>query len=258
MTPSESVILCEGYHDRAFGDGWLRFLKCGVPQANNKAIATKIVKDPWGRTVSGGQYGYHSPAGNFIRVVPCGGDDFIPVALKDRLAGRTTHALRHLVVNYDADKDARTEPDASSGIASAHNSVQALLRGFDPAFTTSPQGDYLLDGGLTVVSVVVWWTPDLQVDGLPWKHTLERLVCAALNATLPGRAQAVEQWLQNRPSGGAAGPKEYAWSNMAGWAAEKGCEAFYSSLWSDPQIVTELQSRLIQTGAWRIAEHAAA
>ena len=25
---SESVILCEGFHDRAFWDGWLTFLHC--------------------------------------------------------------------------------------------------------------------------------------------------------------------------------------------------------------------------------------
>ncbi|MDT7815668.1 MAG: hypothetical protein QOJ42_5584 [Acidobacteriaceae bacterium] len=28
---SESVILCEGYHDRAFWDGWLRYLGCSDP-----------------------------------------------------------------------------------------------------------------------------------------------------------------------------------------------------------------------------------
>jgi hypothetical protein len=196
----ESVILCEGYHDRAFWGGWLKSLGCVVPQANNKALATRIVKDPWGRSVSSGQFGYHSPTGNFVRI----------------------------------------------------------LKAADPTFTTSPKGDYLLDGGSTVVSVVVWWAPDSQADGLPWKHTLERLVCAALNATLSGRAQAVEQWLQNRPAGSPAGPKEYAWSNMAGWAADKGCEAFYSELWSQPQVGTELRSRLEKTGAWRIAEQVAA
>lgn len=254
----ESVILCEGYHDRAFWDGWLRFLKCTVPQANNKTLSTRIVKDPWGRTVSGGQFGFHSPSGNFLRIVPCGGDDFVAGALKDRLAGRATHALRHVVVNYDADTDARTEPEAKAGIEAVLHSVQAILKAADSGFTTSPQGDFLLDGGNTVVSVIVWWAPDAHSDGLPWKHTLERLVCAALNATLPGRAQVVERWLQGRPGGTPAGPKEYAWSNMAGWAADKGCEAFYSGLWSDPQVVAELQARLAKTGAWRIAEQIAA
>jgi hypothetical protein len=254
----ESVILCEGYHDRAFWDGWLRFLKCGVPQAHNKTLSTRIVKDPWGRTVSGGQFGYHSPTANFVRIVPCRGDDFVSDALKNRLAGRTTHALRHVAVNYDADTDARTEADAKMGIEAAHNSIQTILKAADPSFTRNAQGDYLLDGGGTLVSVIVWWAPDLHAEGLPWKHTLERLVCAALNATLPGRAQSVEQWLQSRPSASPAGPKEYAWSNMAGWAADKGCEAFYSELWSHPQVVAELRSRLEKTGAWRIAEQIAA
>jgi hypothetical protein len=258
MNQRESVILCEGYHDRAFWSGWLRHLRCKVPINPNSAMAGKVVMDPWGMKVVGGQFGLLSKSDEFVRIVPCGGDDKIRPALRTRLRERSTRELRRLVVGYDADSDARKEPDASQGVQSAHDSVQNVLKEFDPHFTTDPNGHYLRDGGTTVVSVVVWWAPDPQAPGLPWKHTLERLVCAALNAALPGRDQAVEQWLQSRPGGPSAGAKEYAWSNMAGWYAEKGCEAFYSELWSDQQTVVALQSRLGQTGAWRIGQAVAA
>ena len=48
-------------------------------------------------------------------------------------------------------------------------------------------------------------------------------------------------------------PKDHAWSYMAGWYAEHGCEAFYSSLWNDVRVVAELESRLQAAGAWQIA-----
>jgi hypothetical protein len=41
---------------------------------------------------------------------------------------------------------------------------------------------------------------------------------------------------------------------MAGWYAQFGCEAFYSNLWKDPHLASELESRLRSSGAWQIAE----
>ena len=84
--------------------------------------------------------------------------------------------------------------------------------------------------------------------------SLERLVCAALNAAYPPRANSVQNWLDSRPHPPNPDPKEHAWSYMAGWYADQSCEAFYSSLWIDPQIVTQLESRLRSSGAWQIVE----
>jgi hypothetical protein len=253
----ESLILCEGYHDRAFWKGLLEHLGCTIPHDPQKTASRLIVKDPFGSKVTGGEYGYASRAGDFIRIRPCHGNAEVDDALRTRLKERTTRALRRLVVTYDADSDARADPAAKQGVESAHKSVQNVLKSFDPNFTTTPEGDYLLDSGNTVVSVAVWWTPDVDGPGLPWQHTLERLACAALSAAFPGRAQAVEQWLQSRPTvppPPAAGPKEYAASNMAGWYADQGSEAFYAALWGTPKVASELQSRLDQIGVWRIAE----
>jgi hypothetical protein len=44
---------------------------------------------------------------------------------------------------------------------------------------------------------------------------------------------------------------------MAGWYADHGCEAFYRVLWSDPNVVGELEKRLRASGPWRIAEELA-
>ena len=82
---------------------------------------------------------------------------------------------------------------------------------------------------------------------------LERLACAALAAAYPARAAPVHNWLNARPAPPGVDPKEHAWSYMAGWYAEHGCEAFYSNLWNDPRVVAELDTRLRSSGAWQIA-----
>jgi len=64
----------------------------------------------------------------------------------------------------------------------------------------------------------------------------------------------VKRWLDSRPDGPVAGPKEFGWSYMAGWYAEFGCEGFYRNLWLDGRVVTELKSRLAECRAWRVAE----
>jgi hypothetical protein len=64
----------------------------------------------------------------------------------------------------------------------------------------------------------------------------------------------VDQWLKSRPNPPPPDPKELAWSHMAGWHAEHGCEPFYKLLWQDAAVATQLESRLRECGAWRIAE----
>ena len=90
--------------------------------------------------------------------------------------------------------------------------------------------------------------------GLPAQQSLERLVCAALVAAYPPRGPAVTNLLDSRPAAPVAGPKEFAWSHMAGWYAEYGSDAFFRKLWLDAPAVTELQTRLTACGAWRVAE----
>jgi hypothetical protein len=73
----------------------------------------------------------------------------------------------------------------------------------------------------------------------------------------PERAGAVAAWLANLPGGAKDGPKEHAWSHMAGFYAENGCEGFCRLVWDDSKIATQLEQRLTMAGAWRTLEAAA-
>jgi hypothetical protein len=120
----------------------------------------------------------------------------------------------------------------------------------------------LVDNGATQVFLVRWEVNDAVAVGLPNQQTLERLVCAALVAAYPDRGSTVQTWLdsrQNPPANApATEPKEFAWSYMAGWYAGHNCEDFYCSLWREPKVAAELESRLRSSGAWQIAKALAA
>jgi hypothetical protein len=250
---SESVILCEGYHDRAFWKGWLTHLRCtdpGVPLPGNSR--RRDIIDPWNTRVVGGQYAYLSPTSQFLRIVPCHGDKSKILAFaKDRLIQRTRKPLARLVINVDADTTA-SGAQTATGLQSrdVERFVQSTI---DPQATRNPTGEIEVDGGQTVVCLVRWEVTDPPDPALPDQQTLERLTCAAIVAAYPARKAAVTAWLTSRPAPPAASPKEHAWSFMAGWYAEHACENFYSSLWNDPGILRELETRLTASGAWQIA-----
>jgi hypothetical protein len=114
---SESVILCEGFHDRAFWAGWLRHLGCtdpGLPTAG-RTTRTQLL-DPWNTPVTGGQYAYHSKSGQFIRVRPCHGIGNILPAARVRLGQRPSKRLLQLVINIDPDVSAGGTGTGPSGL----------------------------------------------------------------------------------------------------------------------------------------------
>jgi hypothetical protein len=243
---SESVVLCEGYLDRAFWAGWLESLGCTVPGKRGE------IYDSAGRPVSKGQYLFHSTSGQDIRVVPCGGRPEVRKAARLRIERRMMEPrLRRLVVNVDADTLADPQ-QAATGLRL--DDLMALGQEFDAEAKRTQEGDVVLDGRQTLISLVRWEAADQVADGLPNQQTLERLVCAALVAVYPDPAPAVQHWLDSRPNGPKPGAKEFGWSYMAGWYAELGCEALYRNLWRDDRVVAELRSRLTHCGAWRVAE----
>jgi hypothetical protein len=249
---SESVIYCEGYHDRAFWAGWLLHLGCvdpGVPPAGG--TTRQAVFDPWNTKVQGGQYAYHSPSGRFIRVVPCHGKAEVLRAARIRLTQRGSKALLRLVINIDSDLTASGASAGPTGLQRAN--VEQLARTFDPSAVVNAGGEIDLDGGATKIALVRWEVTDPPAPGLPDQQTLERLVSAAQVTAYPARAASVQGWLDARPLPPGVDPKEHAWSYMAGWYAEHGCEAFYSNQWNDARVVAELRSRLTSSGAWQIA-----
>lgn len=251
---SESVIYCEGFYDRAFWAGWLEHLKCidpGKPPAG--IFRRQPIRDPFGTSVVLGQYAFRTPADRFVRIVPCHGKDQIPQALRIRILERTSKSLEQVVVNFDSDLTA----SADTSQQDSPGRLVQIMKDADPASTQNAEGDWLLDGGATTVSIVRWQTDDAQAPGIPPKQTLERLICAALAAVYPERATAVQNWLDSRPKPLSVTGKAFAWSHMAGWYADNGCEDFCRRIWDEPPIAAELKSRLQHSGAWAIAERLA-
>ncbi len=257
---SEIVVLCEDYDDRAF---WAEMLqRCfgfrDAREGKRRAI------DPFGKPVEGGQFAFLSPADRFVRIRPCSGRSEVFESLGDRLARRGNLPVQRLVVSVDSDAMAVTQVAAS--VSATLDAVAERARRADAAFKRLPAGDLSLDGGATLVSVVVWSSEDDSPD-LPRKQTLERLVCAALRGAYPERAAAVASWLRGRPEppfarvedGQSAErrlsvePKEHAHSYFAGWFAEHGCDDFFRAVWRDAAVAAQMESRLRASGAWRIA-----
>lgn len=213
MSAEESVILCEGFHDRAFWKGCLKHLGC------QDLPGRPPFYDPFGKRVTPGHFVFLSTSGAFLRLQSCGGDKAVLGRLEDRLVERTTNT--------------------ESRVAKAA-----------PAWTTNADADLALDGGATLVSTIFWSAADPVSPELPGKQTLERLVCAALCAAHPGRGATITTWLASRAPRPPESTKEHAWSHMAGWYAEAGCDEFYQAVWRDALVVAELESRLRANGSW--------
>jgi hypothetical protein len=253
---SESVILCEGYHDRAFWKGWLLYLGCtdpGIPPAGS--TTRRPILDPWNTRVASGQFAYHSRTSRFLRVVPCQGKSNVLQAVHLRLGQRTSKQLLRLIINVDPDVSAAATSTGASGLR--RQDVLSMVQTLDPSAVVNADGNIAVDGGATTVALIRWEVADPPAPGLPDQQTLERLASAAVIAAYPLRATAVQDWLDTRPSPPPPDPKEHAWSYMVGWYAEHGCEDFYSNLWRDADVVRELEARLRSSGAWQIAEEMA-
>lgn len=247
---NESSILCEGYHDRAFWKGWLVHLGCADPGLQPGKTTRSPIRDPWKDPVTKGQFAFHSVSGRFLRVAPCHGKDGILREARLRLGQRGSKPLDRLVINVDPDVQAGGTGAGTTGLRL--QDVEAMVRSLDPSATRDADGHIVLGG--TKVALIRWEASDPVADGLPNQQTLERLICAALIAVYPDRGASVQAWLGSRHRPPSMGVKEYAWSYMAGWYAEHGCEDFYTNLWRDQGVVLELETRLRASGAWQIAE----
>lgn len=238
MTGSEreSIILCEGFHDRAFWKGWLTHLGCRDARIRRSDGTFDSPVDPFGKPVPRGQFAFRSPRGQFIRLQECKGEKNVRKAARARLEQHKTQALHHLIVNIDLD----TAAGDSEAMHTARQKLRDWLEGL-----MSPE---LRDDGV-VAAPVDWSAYDPPSPELPPKQTLERLVCAALREVWPGRARAVAEWLAHRPDPPARDPKEFAWSHMAGWYATDGCDEFYQGIWRDGEVALALTERLRCTGA---------
>ena len=161
--------------------------------------------------------------------------------------------LDRLVVNVDSDLDADTTDDPGANTLTPADVLHLVQEKIDETATLTSEGEVTLHDGDTTVSTVIWQCDTEPTDGVPTKNTLERLVCAAIARAYPERPPAIARWLNDRGDAPAAGPKEHAWSYMAGWYAQGGCEEFFRAVWRDDKVVPELEALLRASSAWTIA-----
>lgn len=251
---SQAVVLCEGFLDRAFWAGWLKYLGCtdpGTPKPGSRS--RERVYDPWRLEVKGGPFGFQSGTGKFIRISPCKGKSGIWPAARAFLGERGSKTLRVLVLNRDSDLPATGTTGVQDPVSRSLENLENLLKEFDPQARIA-DNQVLLDGSATRVACMHWSCGDPATLDLPEQQCLERVICASIAVAYPNRVEAVRQWLTSRPDKPVAGVKEHVWSHMAGWYAEYGCEAFFEKVWEDPRVRVELETRLRACGAWNIAE----
>ena len=238
-----SVVLCEGYDDRSFWSGWLDGFQ--IIRASKSQIVE--IKNT-GYESGTGEYALISPTGNFVGVRPVDSDTNLLRNLKSVLRDRPKYAVDRIVISVDPDT---VEGDVRTGLR-----LEDILReakASDPNAAIVEDNVSLFDGAVTV-SLVRWEVAGETPRGVPPKQTLERLVCHAIQAAYPERAENVADWLAARrdPPPRDSG-KAFSWSYMAGWFPENGCDDFFRAVWRDAKIAAELRKHLEESGAWGVA-----
>lgn len=244
---SESIIYCEGYHDRAFWAGWLMRLGCTDARLQPGRRDPQKAMDPFGDPVGQGHFAYRTPRNAFLRVVPCQGKENVLRTAEDRLRDRASKEITAMVINADLDLPAGAP---GGGVGPNSQNIDNMLRQVDPAVNRLT--DALWTVGAARVHLLRWQAPDPDTEILPREQTLERLICASVVAAYPDRGVTVADWLSSRSGPMETKPKNYLWSHMAGWFAEHGCEDFFRRLWEDDAVAAQLEKRLREIGAWPI------
>jgi hypothetical protein len=228
----QAVILCEGFDDRAFLAEWLVTLGC--QQAR---------RDPWGSSVTNGQYGFTAPGGRFVRVHPCDGKGRLAEIAGTYIDRHPARSVSRLMLCFD--------PDCEAPAVAPRGAVLQSVAAKRSASLPSDAGVATIDG-VEVVSMAWECDDPADVAGVPSKQCLERLVAAAIVATEPARGASVAGWLQAPPV--TAGPehKAHAYAYLAKWFARSGFEDFYRAVWRDLAIRSELEARLRRSGSLKL------
>lgn len=150
------VVYCEGFHDRAFLAGLLE---------NYLGLAPQL-KDKSGRPIAQGRFGYMSPTGELIMIIPCKGKEKIVPAAKARLDSLPTEPLDMIVLCSDDDLSASLA-DCRSRSADRQRSLEQHRDGLRQK---NP------DGNFTVAIESLTWACDSPLAHAPESQCLERLV----------------------------------------------------------------------------------
>jgi hypothetical protein len=244
-----SVVLCEGFYDRAFWYGMLQHLGCRF----EREIAN--LSAPTNYRKAGGEYDGNTANANFVALRPIGGIKNTKRTLESVIRELPKMAWDNIVICVDSDLDA-TKAGTNSW---AMTDIQKWVAGVSPDIETAVTADGVLElnGGSTKVFLVYWETADAPSEGIPNQQTLERLVCAAMKEVYPERADEVQKWLNTRTNPPSTAMKEFSWSYMAGWYSEVGCETFYELIWKDENLRNAIIGRLEQKVYWGIIQNVA-
>lgn len=244
---SERVVLCEGFRDRAFWAAWLPRLgwtdmargRRPRPRFEELEVEYRVGAASAGEMLSlqRGDFAFRRGEER-LRVHPCGSDDGVLKAVEPLLEVRVP---RTLVACLDSDAMA-DDPDPTARRRAQVDEVLRKVRQQRPGETVRE------------VPVVVWHTPTAAgTRGVPQKQTLERLVVDCVVAARPDRADGVASFLDGAGFDASQDAKAHAWSHMARWYPDRGCDDFYRAVWKDAAIAEKLESRLKAIGAWEVA-----
>lgn len=233
-----SLLLCEGYDDRAFWNGAVTRLGCRKLQDELGSAP-----DVWGHTEKQRGKGVFScvdPTGQHqFRIQPCGGDDGVLRAAEAHIAFLATRPIKTLIVAIDRD---RRHGDIS-------RTLQAIRTKLPPDSSSPASGSSWRSRGVEVHAIGLGEDSEPR-PGVPAQQCLERVVSAAFAFSRPTWAEHVAAWLERRPDRPSTSEhKAHAWSYMAGWYAEHGTSDFLHALWRDGSLARELLRVLEPTGA---------
>ncbi|MFZ4575068.1 MAG: hypothetical protein ACOYN0_11765 [Phycisphaerales bacterium] len=102
MNQSESVICCEGFHDRAFWGGLLQYAGCKGLKGNLK----HQLLDRTGAGLNRGEYAFLGPGGHLVRLQPTQQVGGPLTAARIRLGQLATRSLTRIIICRDSDSEA--------------------------------------------------------------------------------------------------------------------------------------------------------
>lgn len=230
------IVLCEGFHDRAFLAGLFQ----------EHLGLTEHRWSPTGTPLNQGQFGYKTPSGEIVIVKPCHGKEKILPAARTVADRLPTDPVELLVLCSDDDQT--TSVTDCQTRSAARN--QALRAEISQLQADNPTATFKLD----VESIT--WACSSTLSHIPQSQCLERLVACALSTAYATRGTSVANWLAGRPEQPADGEaKANMWAHMAGWFSAHGCDTFLRMLWSDPQVAPVLKQLLAHD--WAVIERIA-
>ncbi|MGC4094052.1 MAG: hypothetical protein QM756_40315 [Polyangiaceae bacterium] len=232
MSRRSYELFCEGYHDRAFLGG---LLVSRPGWRDPRGSKNQPVLNPVsGLKVEKGRHSFEHAGGAFVEVVPAEGRPKVIKFAKQRVKAAPTSPLAGVIAVVDLDSEDQ-DLQLEEVLTQQRQHVQNIQGTFE-----------------TAVSVVQWCALGPAMPGVPAKHTLERVVCLALGRAYSDRAAHVHRWLDVVAAGAPSDVKQFAWSYMAGWYAEHGCDDFYRCLWRDPEVVAHLYDVLVPSGIMEV------